>query len=115
MPKLKEMKQEIQGQHRQLALSRRELNLRRWELRQQLHEALRSKSTLLSTFAGGLLIGWLARARPAQQAGSPQGKGLKTLGRWLAPVTGVLWSGLIKTATSYTTDRMAGEMHEYRN
>lgn len=115
MPKLKDIKQEILEQHRQLALNRRELNVRRWELRERLRAALRSRSMLLGAFAGGLLVGWLAWARPVRHAGSPLGKGMQTLGRWLAPVKGALWSGLIKTATNYTSDRISGELHEHRN
>lgn len=114
MHKLKDIKQEILQQHRQLAFNRRELNLRRWELRQTLQQGLHSKGLLLGSFAAGLLLGWLGK-RPARGGDAPLFKGMKGLSRWFAPIKGVLLSGLIKTASSYTSDKLAGGLHEYHN
>lgn len=117
MHKLKDIKREILQQHRQLSFNRRELNLRRKELQETVRQALQSKTVLLSTFAAGLLLGWVSRSArgfPAHRGNAPL---LKGLGRWLSPVKGVLWSGLIKTVTGYTSDKigdkLGGEMHEH--
>jgi hypothetical protein len=115
MHKLKDIKQEIQQQHRQLAFNRRELNLRRWELRQTLQQALHSKGLLLGSFASGLLLGWWGR-RPARGSShTPVSKGLKGIGHWFTPIKSVLWSGLIKTASSYTSDKLAEGLYEHHH
>lgn len=115
MYRLKNIKQEIMRQHRQLAFNRRELSLHRMEISRKFRRGLHSRGTLLGAFAGGLLLGWLTWSRPSQHGGPPLARGLKTLGRWLVPFKGVLWSGLIKTATGYTADRISGDLHEYRD
>jgi hypothetical protein len=116
MHSLKGIRQEILQQHRQLSFNRRELNLRRGELRQRLHQGLRSRGLLLCTFTAGLMLGWLthsARSLSARHGHTPLFKGLKTAGHWLTPFKGAVWSGLIKTATGYTADKISGELHEH--
>ena len=120
MQKLKDIKQEILQQHRQLAFNRRELNLRRKELKETVRQVLQSKTVLLSTFAAGLALGWVsqsARGFHAHHAHRGNAPLLKGLGQWLSPVKGVLWSGLIKTVTGYTSDKIGGkftgELHEH--
>jgi hypothetical protein len=112
MPRLKDIKQEILEQHRQLAFNRRELGLRRLRLVMQFRSSLHSRGALLGAFAIGLLLGWRT-SRPPRRGGSPTAKGLRTLGHWLIPFKSALWSGLVRTATDYM--RPSGEPHEYRD
>jgi hypothetical protein len=113
MHKLKDIQQEILQQHRQLSFNRRELNLRRKELQQRLRQSLQSKTALVSTFAAGLLLGWVSQSARSFHAHSGNAPLLKGLGQWLSPVKGVLWSGLIKTVTGYSNGRISGEPHEH--
>jgi hypothetical protein len=117
MHRLKDIQQEILQQHRQLSFNRRELNLRRKELQQRVRQALQSKTVLVSTFAAGLLLGWASQSARGFQARRGNAPMMKGLGRWLSPVKGALWSGLIKTVTGYTSDRigdkLTGELHEH--
>ncbi len=113
MHRVKDIKSEIQQQHRQLAFNQRELNVRRSELRQKLLQVLHSRDLLLGSFAAGLLTGWLARARPLSSSNAPLARGFSAIGRWLTPVKGALWAGLIRTATHYTADRISGDAHEH--
>jgi hypothetical protein len=113
MHKLKDIKNEILQQHRQLAFNRRELNLRRWEFRHALHQVVHSRGLLLGSFALGLLLGCLPRTRPTGHGNAPLSRALQAVGRWLTPVKGALWTGLIRTATHYTADRFSGEVHEH--
>jgi len=115
MHKLKDIKREIQEQHEQLAFNRYKVNLLRSELAQAVHETLHSRAALVAAFAAGLLLGWQAWVRSPQHGSSPLVGRLKSLGHWLAPVKGALWSGLIRTATSYTGGRIAEGLHEYRD
>lgn len=116
MHRLKDIKSEILEQHRQLAFNRRELNLRRWELRQKFQQSLHSRGLMMGSFAFGLLLGW-AWTRPAggSRGDAPLFKGLKALSRWVTPVKGLLLNGLIKTATNYTADRISEELHEHHD
>lgn len=115
MPKLKDIKQEILQQHRQLAFNRRELSLRRLELDRKFRQSLHSNGALLGAFAGGLLLGWLTLPRPSHHGRPPLVRGLKAMGRWMAPTKGMVWSGLIKTATGYTAGKISGELNEHRD
>jgi hypothetical protein len=115
MHKLKDIKREIQEQHEQLAFNRYQMNLLRSELAQAVRETLHSRAALAAAFAGGLLLGWRAWVRPPQHGSRPLAGRLKYLSHWLAPVKGALWSGLIRTATSYTGGRIAEGLHEYRD
>jgi hypothetical protein len=114
MHRLKDIQQEILQQHRQLSFNRRELNLRRKELQQRLRQGLQSKGVLLSTFAAGLLLGWVSQsARSLQTRHDNSAPVLKGLAQWLSPVKGILWSGLIRTVTGYSNGRNSGEPHEH--
>ncbi|HEX5057297.1 MAG TPA: hypothetical protein VFX02_12475 [Gammaproteobacteria bacterium] len=115
MHKLKDIKREIQGQHEQLEFNRYKMNLLRAELAQTVRQALHSRAALATTFAAGLLLGWRAWVRPPQHGGSPLGGRLKFLGQWLALAKSVFWSSLIRTASGYTSDRIAEGLHEYRD
>jgi hypothetical protein len=115
MPKLKDIEREIQEQHEQLAFNRFKVNLLRSELARSLHETLHSRAALVTAFAAGLLVGWRTWVRPPQSGVSPLAGRLQSLGHWLAPVKGALWSGLIRTVTSYTSGRFAEGLHEYHD
>ncbi len=115
MHRLKDIKREILQQHRQLLFNRRELNERRKELKETLRRTLQSRTVLVSTFAAGLLLGWVSQsARGLRMRGDATvSRGLNALGHWLTPVKAVLWNGLVKAITGYTSNRISGEQHEH--
>jgi hypothetical protein len=113
MHRLKDIRQEILQQHRQLSFNRRELNLRRKELQQRLRQALLSKTALVSSFAAGLLLGWVSQSARGFQEHRGNAPLLKGLSQWLSPVKGVLWSGLIRTVTGYSNGGISGESGEH--
>jgi hypothetical protein len=115
MNRLKDIKREILQQHRQLSFNRHELNFRRKELKESVRQVLQSRTALVSTFAAGLLLGWVSQsARGLRMRGDASvSRGLNALGHWLTPVKAVLWNGFIKTITGYTSSRISEELHEH--